>query len=97
MPFNTVQDGVEVTLECSVTGVPYKSTPFVQLLGPRDKALANSTSFTLTYTLNPVRTVDAGRYICSAVLEVGMNMTQKLDSSIGYLKVEGNDIISCHI
>ena len=82
-----------MTLECSVTGRPNNSTPFVELLGPGGNALANSTSFTLTYTLDPVRALDAGQYTCSAVLEVeGMNMTL---SSIGSLTVEGNDIISC--
>ena len=56
-----------------------------------EEALANSTNFNLTYILDPVRAVRAGRYTCKAYIE---GMDKALEST-GDLTVEGNDIISC--
>ena len=89
IPSNTVKDGIAVTLGCSVTDVPNNSTYFVELLGPMKEALANSNNFNLTYTLDPVRAVHAGRYTCRADIE-GMDMALE---STGDLNVEGNDNI----
>ena len=67
------------------------TTPFVELLGPREVnvVLANSTNFTLTHTLDPVLAVDGGPYFCKAVLEVNGDDVQ-LESPIRPLRVFSN-------
>jgi hypothetical protein len=84
-----VMDSSVLTLECAVTVIPHiTTTPFVELLGPREVnvVLANSTNFTLTHTLDPVLAVDAGPYFCKAVLEVNGDDVQ-LESPIRPLRV----------
>jgi hypothetical protein len=80
-----------------VTNVSHtNTTPFVELLGPREVnvVLANSTNFTLNHTLDPVLAVDGGPYFCKAVLEIeGSNMSLEVKSGIHPLTVQGNDII----
>ena len=74
------------------------TTPFVQLFDPEEVTLVNSTNFTLTHTLDPVLTKDAGPYFCKAILEVeGLDMPLELESFKYNLYVQGNGIIFCHI
>ena len=83
--------GDTATLECFVTGASLNTTtPFVQLFGPEEVALVNSTNFNLTHTLDPVLVRDAGPYFCKAILEVeGLDVPLN-KSSIHGLFVQGN-------
>ena len=78
-----------------MTVIPHiTTTPFVELLGPNEVVLANSTHFTLTHTLDPVLAVDAGLYFCKAVLEIeGLDMPLESQSLIHPLTVKGNVIL----
>ena len=67
------------------------ATPFVELLGPKEVVLANSTNFNLTHTLDFVLAVDGGLYFCKAVLEIeGLDMPLESRSPIHPLNVFSN-------
>ena len=69
-PLATVGSGM--TMNCSVSVVPHLiASPHVELYGPEQVLLASGdTSFSLNHTLNPVRSLNAGQYVCEGVLRI---------------------------
>ena len=67
---------------CAVTDIPYLVVlPTVELIGPEDSMIATAMNFTLTHTLDPVRTSHAGQYICSAsiiIASVSVNVSSQI-------------------
>ena len=69
-PLATV--GSAMTMNCSVSVVPHLiASPHVELYGPEQFLLASSdTNSSLNHTLYPVKSLDAGLYVCKGVLEI---------------------------
>ena len=59
-------------INCSVSVVPYLITsPHVELYGPDQRLLASgNTNSSLTHTLDPVKSLNAGVYECNGVLQI---------------------------
>ena len=64
--------GSGMTINCSVSVVPHLiASPHVELYGPEQLLLTSgNTSFLLNHTLNPVKSWNAGLYVCKGVLEI---------------------------
>lgn len=71
-----------------MSAVPHLVTSYVELSGPGMVVLANNTNISLTHTLDPVLSSNAGQYICRAVLEIEvLNVPLALQSSVHTLAV----------
>ena len=88
--------GGSLTVECSVTAVPHLITPpQVRLFGPDGRLLVGETGYSVSETLNPVMTLQAGQqYFCEAELMIeAMNLS--LSHSDTYtVTVEGKQCIT---
>ena len=64
--------GSAMAVNCSVSVVPHLIvSPHVELYGLEQLLLASGdTSSSLTHTLNPVKSLDAGLYVCKGVLQI---------------------------
>ena len=68
---STVTAGGQQALECNLSVVPFLSVaPTVQLVAPNNSEVASGSVPSLTHTLNPVRTSDAGQYTCRATVDI---------------------------
>ena len=70
---STVTAGGQQALECTVTVlvVPFLTVACtLQWVGPRNSELASGSRPSLTHTLDPVRTSDAGQYTCRATVDI---------------------------
>ena len=76
---STATAGGQQALECNVSVVPFLSVaPTVQWVAPNNSEVASGYGPSLTHTLNPVRTSDAGQYTCQAtvdILSVGVSVS----------------------
>ena len=64
--------GSAMTMNCSVSVVPHLiASPHVELYGPEQFLLASGdTNFLLNHTIYPVKSLNAGLYVCKGVLEI---------------------------
>ena len=69
-PLATV--GSAMTMNCSVSVVPHLiASPRVELYGPEQLLLASGvTNFSLNHTLYPIKSLNAGLYVCKGVLVI---------------------------
>ena len=81
--------GSTTTLQCSVTLIPYLVVlPNVKLFGPREQLLARGkTDHLLNYTLDHVRTWNAGPYARRTELRVNNEFRVNSESSAHGLSV----------
>lgn len=82
--------GTALTLECTVSVVPHLiTTPHVELIGPGGFVLASSANLSLTHALDAVNTLNAGQYVCKAVLEIeSVNVLYQTQSTIHPLSLQ---------
>ena len=68
---STVTAGGQQTLECTVSVVPFLTVAStLQWVAPGDSEVASGSGPSLTHTLDPVRTSDAGQYTCWATVDI---------------------------
>jgi len=68
---STVTAGGQQALECNVSVVPFLTVaPTLQWVAPSNSEVASGSSTSLTHTLDPVRTSDAGQYTCRATVDI---------------------------
>ena len=86
---STTTVGTSTNVECSVSAVPYLiASPHIELFGPEQIKLSTASNLSLTHTLDPVKTWNAGLYMCSAVLEIdAANIFIEFQSGIHALSV----------
>ena len=67
---STVTAGDAHTLQCTVTEIPHLAVqPTMELIGPGG-SLATAVGLLVTYTVDPVKTSDAGQYTCRASVNI---------------------------
>ena len=83
---STVTAGDQQELECIVSVVPFLTVaPTVQWVAPNNSEVASGSGPSLTHTLNPVRTSDAGQYTCRATVDipsVGVSVTGQSSTTL---------------
>ena len=68
---STVTAGGQQALECTVSVDPFLTVaPTLQWVGPGDSEVASGSGPSLTHTLGPVRTSDAGQFTCRATVDI---------------------------
>ena len=68
---STVTAGGQQALECTVSVVPFLTVaPTLQWVAPSYSEVASGSGPSLTHTLHPVRTSDAGQYTCQATVNI---------------------------
>ena len=83
----TVTAGAPLTVQCTMTVIPYLAVqPTVELLGPDGSVLATTNmDLMVDLTLDPVRTSDAGQYTCRAsvvIASVSVNVSGQSSSTL---------------
>ena len=68
---STVTAGGQQALECTVSVVPFLTVaPTLQWVAPGNSEVESGYGPSLTHTLDPVRTSDAGQYTCQATVDI---------------------------
>ena len=68
---STVTAGGQQALECNVSVVPFLTVaPTIQWVAPNNSEIASGSGPSLTHTLDPVSTSNAGQYMCKATADL---------------------------
>ena len=68
---STVTAGGQQALECTVSVVPFLTVaPTLQWVASGNSEVTSGSGTFLTHTLDPVRTSDAGQYICRVTVDI---------------------------
>ena len=68
---STITAGGQQALECTVPMVSFLTVaPTLQWVAPGNSEVASGSGSSLTHTLDPVRTSDAGQYTCRATVDI---------------------------
>ena len=83
---STVTAGGQQALECTVSVVPFLTiAPTLQWVAPSNSKVASGSGPSLTHTLDPVRTSDAGQYTCRATVDissVGVSVSSQCSTTL---------------
>ena len=87
----TLTAGDQQVLVCNVSMVSFLTVaPKVQWVAPNNSEVASGSGPSLTHTLNPVRTSDAGQYTCLTTVDipsVGVSVTGESSTTLTVQRV----------